>query len=351
LKRLTGLMIVLAARSAWAASAKAGAGEQVVPGGATAGELTPQQAMLWKYTARCALRADQELTAPSGPGGAPMKLKGALGLGPEWLAGKCDSACQQKVSSCLAAHTNQTGLHVQVSLLSAAASLAPLMSANDGDLPYPFQEGAFFGNVFAGEAYVCRGRDAADKAAQVKRFCALNPALCSGSGIAEFTDAGLCEQSCDMKCSRLSDGSSRCAAVRCRDPKGRVWEHPITTYLRNRIEAGNADTITGAVSRDSGLEELKDGGEALYRHVDFGREPGTIRSVVARVAAPEGGGHIEIWVDGVRRLGSLAVKSTRGAEKEMTAPLEAGALWGQHDIVLKFAGLHGGVRVTDIGLR
>ena len=114
--------------------------------------LTPQQAILWKYTARCALRPDQELETPPGAEGKTMLFKGALGLAPEWREGKCDCACQEKVSSCLAALTNQTGDHVNVSLLSAAPSLVHTMGASENDLPYPFQEGAFFGNVFAGEA-------------------------------------------------------------------------------------------------------------------------------------------------------------------------------------------------------
>ncbi len=315
---------------------------------APTGQLTPQQALLWKYTARCALRADQELEAPAGRGSEKLKFKGSLGLAPEWREGRCDDACQEKVSSCLAALTNQTGDHVQLSLLSAAPSLASLMSANENDLAYPFQEGAFFGNVFAGEAYVCRGRDA-DKGAQLKRFCALAPGLCSG--IAKFSDAGPCEQSCEMSCTALSDGSARCAAVRCRDPKGRVWSHPITTYLRDRIEAGNADAISGAASRDSGLEELHDGGWAIYRKVDFGRRPGGVRRVVASVRAAEGGGHIEVWLDGGRRLAVLRVRSTGGVVKDLAAAAEARGLSGQHDLLLTFSGLHAAARVADIALR
>jgi hypothetical protein len=303
--------------------------------------------MLWKYTARCALRADQELEAPLGSTGDKMKFKGFLGLAPEWREGKCDSACQEKVSSCLAALTNQTGDHVQISMLSAAASL-PTMSANDNDIAYPFQEGAFFGNVFSGEAYVCRGRDA-EKGEQLKRFCAVAPGLCSG--LANFFAAGSCQQSCQMSCSRLSDGTSRCAAVSCRDPKGRVWNHPITTYMRNRIEAGNADTLTGALSQDSGLERVQDGAQATYRHVDFGRVPGSIAAVIANVSAPAGGGRIEVWLDGQRRLGVLAVQSTGGVARDLTAPLDARDLSGAHDVVLKFTGLRPGVRVADIGLR
>jgi hypothetical protein len=345
--RSAALTLGLAATLAGAASAKAGTVDQAAPDGPKNLGLTPQQAMLWKYTARCALRDDQELETPAGSNGDKLKFKGALGLAPEWREGKCDGACQEKVSSCLAALTNQTGNHVQVSMMSADPSLAK-MSANDNDLLYPFQEGAFFGNVFAGEAYVCHGRDA-EKGKQLKRFCALAPGLCTG--IANFYDAGSCEQSCQMSCAKLSDGTSRCAAVSCRDPKGHVWNHPITTYMRNRIEAGNADTITGALSRDSGLDRMQDGGQATYRQVDFGRSPGTIHTVIANVSANEGGGRIEVWVDGTRQLGVLPVRGTGGVAQDLAAPLAARGLSGPHDVVLKFAGLHADVRVIDIGLR
>jgi len=344
--RFVALSFGIAATLAGVAAAKAGTVDRAAPDSPADRALTNQQAMLWKYTARCALRDNQELEAPAGPNGGTLKFKGALGLAPEWREGKCDGACQEKVSSCLAALTNQTGDHVQLSMLSAAPSLAT-MSASESDLPYPFQEGAFFGNVFTGEAYVCRGRDA-EKGAQLKRFCALAPGLCSG--LTNFFDAGPCEQSCQMSCTPLSDGTSRCAAMSCRDPKGRVWTHPITTYLRNRIEAGNADAISGAVSRDSGLERLQDGGQAIYRHVDFGRVPGAVRTLVANVSAAEGGGQIEVWLDG-RRLGVLAVGSTGGVPKELAAPLDAHHLSGEHDLLLKFGGLHPEVRVADIGLR
>jgi hypothetical protein len=310
--------------------------------------LTPQQAILWKYTARCALRPDQELETPPGTDGKTLLFKGALGLAPEWREGKCDATCQEKVSSCLAALTNQTGDHVNLSLMSAAPSLSRAMGPSENDLVYPFQEGAFFGNVFAGEAFVCRGRDA-DKGAQLKRFCALTPGLCSG--IATFADAGSCAESCRMSCTTLSDGSRRCAAVSCRDPKGRTWNHPITTYLRNRIEAGNADALVGAVARDSTLEDIQDGGEAVYRRVDFASGPKGPRAIVANISAPTGGGQIEVWLAGGKRLAVMTVAGTGGAARDIEAPLSVSGVSGQRDIVLRFKGLHAGVRVTDISLR
>ena len=331
-----------AAVMALAISSRAAAAD--APVGAAA--LTEQQAMLWKYTARCALRADQVLERAVGDAGRIERFPGLLGLAPEWREGGCDGACQEKVSACLAALTNQTGMHVNVSMLSAAPSLKA-MSASEDDRAYPFQEGAFFGNVFAGEAYVCHGRDAA-KGIQVKRFCAFAPALCTSS-LATFTDAGACEDRCEMACSTLSDGTDRCAAVSCRDPQGRVWAHPITTYLRNRIEAGNADSVTGAVVRDSGLEAFGRAARATYRAVDFGPTPGTTRALRARVTARAPGGRIEVWLDG-KRVGARAVPATGRGARDLIIRLAVPAATGARDLVLRFAGLPAGTRVSEIGL-
>ena len=73
--------------------------------------------------------------------------------------------------------------------------------------------------------------------------------------------------------------------------------------------------------------------------------------VIANVSAPAGGGRIEVWLDGQRRLGVLAVPSTGGVARDLTAPLDARDLSGLHDVVLRFTGLRADVRVADIGLR
>jgi hypothetical protein len=130
-----------------------------------------------------------------------------------------------------------------------------------------------------------------------------------------------------------------------------VWDNPITTYLRRRIEAGNADAIVRAVARDAGLEEMRDGGEAVYRHVDFGPRSRRAHAIVANIAAPIGGGQIEVWLAGGKRLGVLTVASTGRGARDLEAPLAAAGVSGQQDLVLRFKGLRAGVRLTDISLR
>ena len=291
------------------------------------------QAMLLKYAARCALRSDQSLDGPPDAGGHVDKLPGMLGLAPEWRDGTCDRSCQEKVSSCLIALINRTGKHVQLSLLSTAPSLAATLSPNEDDLGFPHQEGAFFGNVFSGEAYACRGRDV-EKAAQVKRFCALEPASCTG--LAEFADAGRCEDACDMRCTRLSDGSERCAATSCKDPQGRRWSSPITTYLRNRIEAGNADQLDGTrAAKNEAFEPSAKLSAARFERVDFGRGGGNVRTFTAHLAAHRAGARIEVWLEDGKRLGVLDVKRTGDAEQDETVSIDARGVSGTHSVLLK----------------
>jgi hypothetical protein len=321
-------------------------GGQQIEAGRT---LTTAQSMLWKYTARCALREDQELEAPDAVTGKMLKFPGSFGIAPGWRDGACDKLCQESVSACLIALTNRTGKHVQVSLLSAAVpSLGPSLAPNENDIGFPHQEGAFFGNVFSGEAYACRGRDA-EKGRQVKRFCALEPASCSG--LAAFVDAGRCEDVCKMSCARLSDGTERCPARACTDPKGRLWTAPITAYLRNRIEAANADAVEGLTVADDGLRDAGDGAVATYRSLDFGAVGHTPKTFAARLTATRDLGRIEVWLSDGRRLGTLAIRATGGTEKEETTRLDAGSVSGAHDVVLKLVGAKTLVRLSTIELR
>jgi hypothetical protein len=201
------------------------------PRPAHSGSPSAEGAVLWKYIARCALGEGQSLEGPDG-----VELKGGVGVAPEWVSGSCDVACQERVSACIFALTNPTGQHVQLSLLSAAPGAPASLAPGDADRDFAYQEGAFYGNLFNGEAYVCRGADS-DQGPERKRWCAFAPERCSGA-IARFVDAGSCADACDMSCTRLSDGTERCAAKRCRDPQGHEWSFPITTHLRGKGATG-----------------------------------------------------------------------------------------------------------------
>ena len=312
--------------------------------------MTALQAMLWKYVARCALPAGQDLQAPATAGTKPLKFPGLFGLAPEWRDGTCDEACQEKVSACLIALTNRTGKHVLVSLLSGDPAMGETAAPSENDLGFPHQEGTFFGNVFSNQAYACQGHDVR-KGPQVKRFCALEPRSCSG--IAQFVDVGPCQAACQMSCLRLSDGTERCAARSCKDPQGKQWGHPVTTYLRNQIEAANADTATGATIKDEGLDALDAGDHATFELIDFGSVGQPMKSFAADLEGHGHKGRIEIWADSDLRLGSLDIPAPArgGGARRATASIDASSLTGPHRVTLKVVAGKDVGRLTTFELR
>jgi hypothetical protein len=107
---------------------------------------------LLRYVATCALDDGDALEV----GGDT--LPGTLGLAPGWLHGTCDGSCQRWVSACLLAHANATGVHVPIWLRADHPALGA-----SGDSPggFTYQEGAFYGNVFADagpQMFACAGR-------------------------------------------------------------------------------------------------------------------------------------------------------------------------------------------------
>jgi hypothetical protein len=308
--------------------------------GNAGGALDPSQAMMWKYVAACALRPDQSLSNPKDPKDGPFP--GRLGLAPEWLESTCDDACRQKVSACLLALTNRTGKHVQLSLLSTSPRMSAALRPSESDRDFPYQEGAFFGDVFRQQGYVCHGRDDR-KGPQVKRFCAADPSSCDG--LFTFNDAGRCQDVCTMTCSRLVDGSERCAAARCRSPDGRSWEFPLTPYLRGAIEAGNADRLAGASSDETQALVVAARATAHYEGIDFGLAPTAHHTLVitgtTSVALP-----IEVMSNGkVLGSGTLRPKAT-----ELRLILDTATLAGPHPLELRLKG-RSKARLTTLELR
>jgi len=309
-----------------------------LPPGAASGDVRGPgdlKAMLWKYVARCALPEGKQLEAPPGPNGEIRRFDGFFGAAPEWNEGACDHACQEKVTGCLLALTNRTGKHVLVSLLGHDPSLGKKFVPDRNEIAFPYQEGAFFGNLFANETYACQGTDAR-KGQQVKRFCALEPSTCGG--LTQLAGAGHCQDVCAMACSVLPDKTERCVASSCKDPKGRRWDHPITVFLRNKIEAANADALVGVIARDDGIDGLDDGDSATYEHVDLALGPAAFRTFAATFVQRRPPGRIEIWVDGSTRIGVLDLQAPPGRVGELSTRVTAPTASGPHQVTLRFVG-------------
>lgn len=99
---------------------------------------------LLTYMVRCALDADQELTATHD--GVTYTWKGLIGLAPSWLTSPLTSERRQRwVSACLLAHVNGYGVEVPISLRGFHPALR---ASKEEKATFTVQEAAFFGNVF-----------------------------------------------------------------------------------------------------------------------------------------------------------------------------------------------------------
>ena len=106
------------------------------------------------YVVKCALPAGRSITrrtrtTPRTPSRASSAWRPPGSTGPA-------TDCQELVSACVLAHVNTSGQHIALWLDGDAPSLGWGRSTD-----YPYQEGSFFGNIFASspKAYFCNGKD------------------------------------------------------------------------------------------------------------------------------------------------------------------------------------------------
>ena len=109
---------------------------------------------LVSYIVKCALPLDHSITKKDS-GGTSYSFAGTVGTAPEWETGTCGTTCQERMSACLLAHVNTSGVHIPIWLDSEGA----IGWGTSTD--YPYQEGSFFGNVFVSPpvAQYCNGKD------------------------------------------------------------------------------------------------------------------------------------------------------------------------------------------------
>ena len=167
--------------------------------------------------------------------GALVTLTGEIGLAPEWKDGQCEDDCQEAVSACLMAFTNGKGNHVNIELTSTLASIG----TGHDKRAYPFQEAAFYGNIFASppRAYYCAGADFAGKNFGAVNVNQVDQRACSGwtaSGDkCPYTNAAFTDplRLATGKCSFFDDAATECA------PSGsptKSYDNVITTYRRTK---------------------------------------------------------------------------------------------------------------------
>ncbi len=114
---------------------------------------TPGGRDIVKYMVKCALANGDSLTKQD-QNGVSYTFPGAIGVAPALKNGPCDAACQERVSACMLAHVNNSGMNIDIWLDSEGA-------IGWGTSPdFPYQEGSFFGNLFPNpwQGYYCNGK-------------------------------------------------------------------------------------------------------------------------------------------------------------------------------------------------
>ena len=165
-----------------------------------------------EYLVECALPQGDVVTKTVG--GQTLELEGLLGLAPEWADGPCDEDCQQWVSACLLARTNVSGQPVTIWIQS-----------DHPEIGYGIPEGlvheaSWYGNVFAGELYLCKGSPGV--AANAK----LEGRTCSQGQTCGFTKYGKCNH--QSRCTMAGpDGD---VPIDC-EAEGNATYHTISSYL------------------------------------------------------------------------------------------------------------------------
>ena len=109
---------------------------------------------LISYIVKCALPSGHTVTKKDS-GGTSYSFPGAIGTAAEWETGTCGTTCQERMSACLLAHVNTSGVHIPIWLDSEGAI------GWGQSTSYPYQEGSFFGNIFVSPpvAQYCNGKD------------------------------------------------------------------------------------------------------------------------------------------------------------------------------------------------
>jgi hypothetical protein len=107
------------------------------------------------YLVRCALPLGHSIVKTDDQG-VPYTFLGQIGVAPEWESGQCGQGCQENVTACMLAHVNTSGQHIALWL----DGNNPAIGYGRNNL-FPYQEGSFFGNIFASppQAYFCNGKD------------------------------------------------------------------------------------------------------------------------------------------------------------------------------------------------
>jgi hypothetical protein len=180
-----------------------------------------------RYLVRCALPASAAVRVRDYTG-ALVRLPGEIGLTPRWVTDSCDTTCQQWISACLMAFTNGSGAHVAIEMSASNGALG-------GGHAYPYQEAAFYGNLFVSppEAYYCAGADFDGVNVGAANVGELDARACAGytGQSCPYLNTGACNAKLTDPLG-LSSGRCRFADAYAKGCKSgpKTWSAPITTH-------------------------------------------------------------------------------------------------------------------------
>jgi hypothetical protein len=149
-----------------------------------------------EYLVRCALPAGRSVSKYD-ENSILHTYPGLLGVAPEWETSVCDTACQERLSACMLAHLNTTGISVPIYLVGSDEEFPSIGPALDDE--FPKQESAFYGNIFISPpvAGYCEGEDLAGNVIAGRA---------GSSGTKQYTNL-LSTAGCSGSCTTLAEGS------------------------------------------------------------------------------------------------------------------------------------------------
>jgi hypothetical protein len=177
-----------------------------------------------KYMVKCAYPQGHTLNTHD-QNGVPYSYDGYIGIAPEAENGPCGLDCQEKISACLLAHVNNSGQHIGIWLVGPDPGVGW-----GGSTDYPYQEGAFFGNLIVSpwDGSYCAG--SMMSAGEVPGR--LGSPLTSSVYVDPYGMSGSGGVPCAGYCQTQSEGYINCPDPAATYPytTGHKWSHVVTVW-------------------------------------------------------------------------------------------------------------------------
>ncbi|HYO57041.1 hypothetical protein [Archangium sp.] len=157
---------------------------------------------LMRYLVRCAVPVGQTRDFTNPATGTVYSWPGVLGLAPAWAGGARATVTEQQViSACLAAHANNYGLNVPISMLGRNADEGAIPFSSEELSLFSKRESCFFGNIFNDEGlfagndrYALADDESTSRPCGLKSYGAKSNPACE-----QVKRIGQCEDSCTLE--------------------------------------------------------------------------------------------------------------------------------------------------------